>query len=153
MIALSCGIILLAALAVATGLSLHRGMLEAGRRLQRSRVRIDELRLAAALRAQMAAAQALTEGAVQGGTATVRAIHKGIAAIPFTILENIPATRDTTRQVRRIHDAISEGVYSGIAIGNKLLGHAARSAIRPPASSANADSDMPGKPPSDAERK
>ncbi|MGH8461143.1 MAG: hypothetical protein ACRESS_06015 [Stenotrophobium sp.] len=101
-------------------------------RLQdRLHIRSEEIRRVAEAREQLAAAQAVAEGAVHGGTATVRAIHKGIASIPFTILENIPATRDTTRQVRRIHDAISDGVYAGISIGNKLIGHAARSAINP----------------------
>ncbi|MGH8539854.1 MAG: hypothetical protein ACRETW_05045, partial [Stenotrophobium sp.] len=103
----------------------------------RARIRSEEIRRVAEARQQIAAAQAVAESAVDGGTAAVRLIHKGIAAIPFTILENIPATRDTTRQVRRIHDAISDGVYAGISIGNKLIGHAARSGINAPKADAS----------------
>ncbi|MGH8506192.1 MAG: hypothetical protein ACRETM_09545 [Stenotrophobium sp.] len=130
----SLAAVLLAALLLTAGVcaGLWRRMASLQRTQFRLRSRCEELRRIAEAREQLAAAQAAAEIAVQGGTATVRAIHKGIAAIPFTILENIPATRDTTRQVRRIHDAISEGIYSGITIGNKLLGHAARSAIKPP---------------------
>lgn len=43
-----------------------------------------------------------------------RATHQAIADIPFSILERIPATRDGARQVRRIHDLASDGVYAGI---------------------------------------
>lgn len=126
--------VLLLSLLLTTGVyaMLWRRMASLARTQYRLHRRSEELRRVAEARAQLAAAQAATEFAVQGGTATVRAIHQGIAAIPFSILENIPATRDTTRQVRRIHDAIAEGVYSGITIGNKLLGHAARSAIKSP---------------------
>jgi hypothetical protein len=44
-----------------------------------------------------------------------RATHQGIAAIPFGILEQIPATAQQTRVVRGIHDEISRGVYQAIS--------------------------------------
>ena len=44
-----------------------------------------------------------------------RATHQGIAAIPFGILEQIPATAQQTKVVREIHDEISRGVYQAIS--------------------------------------
>ena len=51
--------------------------------------------------------QQAAEMGVHLGTNTVRAVHMGIAAIPFGILEVIPATRHTSRLVRTVHDQIS----------------------------------------------
>jgi hypothetical protein len=94
----------------------------------RNEAAVSEMQLMAAIRAQMAAGQDLAENVVEGGTSTVRAVHKGIAGIPFGILESIPVTRDTTRIVRRIHDAISDGVYGGISATNKALHQVVRDA-------------------------
>jgi hypothetical protein len=103
--------------------------LQAVRRLQiRNDAAISELQLMAEIRSQLAAGQVIAENVVAGGTSTVRAVHKGIAGIPFGILESIPVTRDTTRIVRKIHDAISDGVYGGISATNKALHQAARNA-------------------------
>jgi hypothetical protein len=44
-----------------------------------------------------------------------RATHQGIAAIPFGILEQIPAAAERTKAVREIHDEISQGVYQAIS--------------------------------------
>ena len=44
-------------------------------------------------------------------TAATRKGHETIAAIPFTVLENIPATAETSKVVREIHDEISGAVY------------------------------------------
>jgi hypothetical protein len=79
---------------------------------------------------QLADAQRLTETVVAGGTQTVRAIHQGIAAIPFGILEAIPATRDTTRLVRATHDAIAGAVYGGIGAVNRGIGAGLRAGLR-----------------------
>lgn len=46
----------------------------------------------------------------------VRETHRAIADIPFNILESIPATRDGARQLRRIHDLASDGIYTGISL-------------------------------------
>lgn len=73
--------------------------------------------------------QEILEGSIEGTTATVRAIHKGIASIPFGILEAIPVTRDTTKVVRGTHDLISDVVYSGISVANKTSGKAIRKGI------------------------
>lgn len=127
-------IIIIAALLLAAALAVRlRRRLRA---LQSQQRRMDaaasEQRLIAAIRAQIASGQTLAEGMVDGGTSTVRAVHRGIASIPFGILESIPVTRDTTRVVRRIHDVISDSVYGGISATNKALHQAARDAIQPP---------------------
>lgn len=62
-------------------------------------------------------------------TSTVRSLHRGIAAIPFGILEAIPATRHTTMVVRRTHDLISDVVYSSINIATKTTGKVIRKGI------------------------
>jgi hypothetical protein len=80
--------------------------------------------------AQLEQAQALTELVVHGTNATVRAVHEGVAAIPFGILEAMPTTRAPAKFVRGVHDLIAGAVYDAIAGGNKLLGAAARSALK-----------------------
>lgn len=79
---------------------------------------------------QLTDAQRLSEVAVSGGTFTVRAIHKGIAAIPFGVLEAIPATRDTTRIVRASHDLISDAVYGTIDAVNRGIGAGLRAGLK-----------------------
>ena len=74
-----------------------------------------------------------TTAAVDLGTNIVRASHQAIAAIPFGVLESIPATRRTSRIVRGIHDGTSAGVYKAIIGANKVIGDAVRDAINPPA--------------------
>ena len=59
----------------------------------------------------------------------MRTIHKGIAAIPFGILEAIPVTRHTTKVVRGTHDLISDAVYGSISIVNKTSGKVIRKGI------------------------
>jgi hypothetical protein len=48
-------------------------------------------------------------------TAITRLSHETIAAIPFTVLESIPATAETSKAVREIHDEISAAVYDAIS--------------------------------------
>jgi hypothetical protein len=117
-------------LGVAAGLLVDaRQRMRAVQRQQwRNEAAASELKLAAAIRSQMAAGQVLAENVVEGGTSTVRAVHHGIAGIPFGILESIPVTRDTTRVVRKIHDTIAYGVYGGISATNKALHQAVRDA-------------------------
>lgn len=117
-------------LGVAAGLLVDtRQRMRASQRQQwRNEAAASELQLAAAIRSQMAAGQVLAENVVEGGTSTVRAVHRGIAGIPFGILESIPVTRDTTRIVRKIHDTIADGVYGGISATNKALHQAVREA-------------------------
>ncbi len=142
----------LLSLLIAAGVTVdvHRRLRMTQRQNLRNEAAISELQLMAQIRAQLAAGQVIAENVVEGGTSTVRAVHKGIASIPFGILESIPVTRDTTRIVRRIHDAISDGVYGGISATNKALHQAARNAVNPPAPNADepgvSSKDSPDKP-------
>lgn len=94
----------------------------------RAAIQAESQRLQLADR-QLADAQRLSEAAVSGGTSAVQAIHKGIAAIPFTILESIPVTRDTTRIVRASHDLISDAVYGTIKAVNSGIGAGLRAGL------------------------
>jgi hypothetical protein len=86
----------------------------------RAEDQLDELR-----RKQEAAEQT-----VQLGAAAARDLHRGIAGIPFGILEAIPATRDKTREVRAAHDDISTALYDGITLGNRVLGSLLRKKLQ-----------------------
>ncbi len=79
---------------------------------------------------QLVEAQRLAESVVSGGARTVRAVHRRIAAIPFGILEAIPATRDATRIVRASHDLISDAVYGGIGALNRGVGRRLRAGLK-----------------------
>lgn len=79
---------------------------------------------------QLANLQSVTETVVHTGTATVRSIHKEIANIPFEILENISATRDTTRMVKGVHDLTADGVYASITLLNRQLGKRLRKQMK-----------------------
>lgn len=116
-------ILALGLLAISAGLIVdaQRRLRLARRQQWRNHAAASEMQLVAEIRAQMAAGQVLAENVVEGGTSTVRAVHRGIAGIPFGILESIPVTRDSTRIVRKIHDAIADGVYGGISATNKAL--------------------------------
>ena len=97
--------------------------------LTRTQARLNELeRVREAQR--VAAVQAVAEGAVEGGTRTVQVLHYGIAAIPFTILELIPPTRDAARMVRKTHHFIADGVYGGISLVNRGVGWLLRRALK-----------------------
>ncbi len=78
--------------------------------------------------------QDVTESSIDGGTQAVRAIHKGIAAIPFSILESIPVTREPARVIRAVHDFTSDNVYAAISSVNRLAGQRSRAYLRPPRS-------------------
>lgn len=109
--------------------SLHQRV----RRLQAAQLRgvlqaSDARRLQQA-QEQLAQAQRLSETAVAGSAQLVRAVHHGIAAIPFGILEAIPVTRDTTRIVHQAHDLISGAVYGSIQAINRGIGSGLRKGL------------------------
>lgn len=83
--------------------------------------------------------QRVAEQGVELGTNTVRNVHRGIASIPFGILEAIPVTRHPTRIVRGLHDQISDVVYDSISGGNKLIGSALRLGLKQAARDGNKD--------------
>lgn len=80
---------------------------------------------------RMSNVQRLSETAIDLGTDTVRAMHLGIANIPFGILEAVPVTRGVTRVVRQTHNLIADAVYSTIKGVNRGVGGFARLALRP----------------------
>lgn len=84
---------------------------------------------------QLRDSQQLAEHVVETGTSLVREVHKGIAGIPFGILEAIPGAREPARAVRGLHDAISEGVYGALSGLNKAVGRELRKGLEPPAGS------------------
>lgn len=91
--------------------------------------------------------QQLAEDAIDTGTSLTREIHRGIASIPFSILENIPPTAGTARTVRKIHDSISGDIYAALSnlnrdVGRQLRGVAERDAgEQNPAGKKNTPSD------------
>lgn len=96
--------------------------------------------------------QQLAEHAVATGTAVVKEVHKGIANIPFSVLEAIPATRAPAQVLRGLHDSISDGVYGALAGLNKAVGRELRKGVPlvdVPASNSAAPIEPPVPPPSD----
>lgn len=98
---------------------------------------------------QLRESSQLAEQAVQTGTALVREVHKGIAEIPFGILEAIPGAREPARAVRGLHDAISEGIYGAIGGLNKAVGRELRKGLQPPAVQSPTTPPPPAEPPAD----
>ncbi len=94
--------------------------------LRRSGALLLELRQRIEQQRRLAEAQQLTESAVDLTTEAVRKIHFGIASIPFSVLEAVPVTRDTTRVVRQTHDLIANAVYGTIRGVNRITGMATR---------------------------
>lgn len=73
--------------------------------------------------------QQLTEHAIATGTAVVKEVHKGIADIPFSVLEAIPATAKQAKLLRGLHDSISDGVYGALGNLNKAVGRELRKGV------------------------
>lgn len=96
---------------------------------------------------QLRDSQQLAEHVVETGTSLVREVHKGIAGIPFGILEAIPGAREPARAVRGLHDAISEGVYGALSGLNKAVGRELRKGLEPPAGGAEAPAPSPAEEP------
>lgn len=147
---LCCGLAL--ALAVAS-LRARTQLRELRKRLFHAEVILSEAMRLQRIERHLAETQRLTETVVSGGAQTVRAIHRGIAAIPFGILEAIPVTRDTTRLVRYSHDRIADAVYGGIEAVNRGVGKGLRAGLAmgaptPPAVE-NPDPPAIGRPPKD----
>ncbi|MGH8528817.1 MAG: hypothetical protein ACRETN_03100 [Nevskiales bacterium] len=136
---------LLTLLAAVQAVSLARQQRALALQLRRVAIHQAETRLLAAARKRLADVQELTEAALAGSTTAVRSIHRGIAAIPFTILENIPATRDTTKLVRGIHDLTADTVYGAISAINRALGSQLRQSLKPNGQDAPGSARLPPK--------
>ncbi|TSD93450.1 hypothetical protein FOS14_23140 [Skermania sp. ID1734] len=85
---------------------------------------LDENERVAKAARDVAAAVETTTTAVELGTGIVRASHEAIAAIPFDVLDSIPATRAASKLAREIHDETAAGVYRAISGVNKAIGDA-----------------------------
>lgn len=83
---------------------------------RRERARFVSTRTAIAETAENAAE------AVQLSALTVQVGHEAVAAIPFGVLEAIPATRAGTKRVRAVHDDASGGVYRAINVFSGAVG-------------------------------
>ena len=80
----------------------------------------------------------LAEHAIATGTAVVKEVHKGIADIPFSVLEAIAATRAPAKVLRGLHDSISEGVYGALGNLNKAVGRELRKGFEAQSSASTA---------------
>jgi len=96
----------------------------------RHRAEVAERALFAQSRAELAEA---TSDPLTRPAEITRATHQGIAAIPFGILEQIPATAEGARAVREIHDEISRGVYQAISGTTRGLAGLVRGGLAGPA--------------------
>lgn len=103
---------------------------ETGRDISGAAARYNEAQRMLMQRRRIGAVQQFAESAVDGTTRTVQGLHRGIASIPFEILQSIPETRNTTRIVREVHDVTSDTVYGGIRGINRLLGKRLRHGIK-----------------------
>ncbi|GAC1622524.1 MAG: hypothetical protein NVS9B10_06590 [Nevskia sp.] len=81
--------------------------------------------------------QRAAEGVIETGTSVVREVHRGIASIPFGILETLPGTSGPTKVVRGVHDAISDGVYGALSGLNKAVGRELRRGLDAKASASS----------------
>jgi|TARA_R110000851_G_scaffold153542_2_gene295500 hypothetical protein len=100
---------------------------------------------------RLARAQQFTESAVDLTSATVRAVHRRIAAIPFGLLARTPEAKAQVLRAQALHDETAEAVYGGINAINRLVGRGVRRGLGqhdavPPAAEDPSDESRP-KPP------
>lgn len=145
---------LLVALLIAIGLLIAVGLRTLKLKQELLRLEADLQRALADGRAQaerlatlenLREAQATAEQVLAAGGSVVREVHKGIAAIPFNILESIPATREPSRLVRGVHDSITDGVYGALSGLNKAVGREIRKGLQEAATGRDA-AGKPGAP-------
>ena len=125
--------VLLLALAGLGGLAvwrLDRRCRQWARRARRLAVRAGDAELRVEQQQRLAEMQRRAEHAVEQTNAAVRAIHKGIARIPFGLLSRIQATRKSARVAQTVHDSTSEVVYESISAVNRLVGTQIRRGLR-----------------------
>ena len=129
LLAAAVTLLLLSGAAAAVLLRQRIGLRATGERIGTAAARFGEAQRMLTQRKRLRSAQRFTEGAVDETTRTVEGIHRGIASVPFEVLDRIPATRDTSRIVREVHDLTSSTVYGGIRGINRLLGSGLRSGL------------------------
>lgn len=128
-----------ALLLVAVGLLIAVGRRLVGLQLELQQVDADLQRALADGRHQaerlatlekMYDAQATAEQVLAAGGSVVREVHKGLAAIPFDVLEAMSSTRAPAKVVREVHDTISDGVYGALSGINKAVGRELRKGLK-----------------------
>jgi hypothetical protein len=104
-------------------------MRAAGQAIGAAAARYGEAQRMLTQRRRLRAAQRFTEGTIDETSRTVEDIHRGIASVPFEVLDRIPATRDTARIVREVHDLTSGTVHDSFRRINRLLGSGLRGSL------------------------
>jgi hypothetical protein len=134
LISLLLAVVCLGVTAIAWVDARHRGRALDDLRSDIARQRIDRQELGRFLRSREAVAEGgdLTIAVVNAPTAITRFSHDAISAIPFTVLENIPATAETSKIVREIHDEISHTVYDVISGTTKGIAGLIRRGLNSP---------------------
>src|SRR3954447_16057466 len=82
--------------------------------VERRRAWVAERDRFLALRRQVVDISDTAGALIDAPAAITRAGHEAIAAIPFAVLDSIPATAETSKVVREIHDEIAGAVYDVI---------------------------------------
>lgn len=101
--------------------------------------RVNERSKIAAIRERAESAQRTAEGVVDAGNEGVRTTHTAISDIPFGILDQIPSTREGSKAVKGVHDAVTNGVYDAISLFNRLAGESIRRGMSGGGSSSDPD--------------
>lgn len=129
---LAAGIALLLASAPACALWLREqaALHAAGEAIGAAAARYGEAQRILTQRRRLRSMQRATESTIEETTRTVEDIHHGIASVPFEVLDRIPATRDTSRIVREVHDLTSSTVYDSLRGINRLFGSGLRGGKR-----------------------
>jgi len=121
-LALSLFALLLLGGLLAFALLLQERMVELRHEVRRVEAYQSDARWTARAISTLSQVSRVAENGLSFGANAVRGIHKGIASIPFNILEAIPVTRDTGRLVRAVHDQTSDAVYGSIKLINRVIG-------------------------------
>lgn len=64
----------------------------------------------------------LIQDAVDAGVQETAQIHQAIARQPYALLEKIPVVAAPVRTIRRVQEAITDGVYQTIRTLNRTAG-------------------------------
>ncbi|HEX4872494.1 MAG TPA: hypothetical protein VFV27_09295 [Nevskiaceae bacterium] len=124
--------ILVLALAAAVAWELHqlRSLLAAqAARRQAAEARGADLARRAAALDELISHQQLAEQALDSGAALVQEVHRGIADIPFSVLETVPGVAPAARVVRQLHDRISDDIYQSLRGLNRAVGRELRRGV------------------------
>ena len=66
--------------------------------------------------------KALVQDAVDAGATAVEQVHKRTAAVPFALLEQVPALAAPARRAHQVHDLAISGSYGMVRLVNRVTG-------------------------------